>query len=343
MVLVNNPGSWGNIYPPLEHAEWHGWTPTDLVFPFFLFIVGVSMAFSLGRRREESTRAALYKKILWRGFVIFAIGFFLANFPEFSAERFKITGVLQRIAVVFVLASMLVLNSGWKTQLKLTLGILLGYWAAMTLIPVPGYGPGVLTIEGNLASYVDGILLPGRRYHGTWDAEGILSTFPALATCLMGYLTGTFIRSGRSRSEIAGWMFVAGWGAILISLFWDIWFPINKGIWTSSYAVFTAGAALEFLAVCYWIIDVKGYGQWFKPAVVFGMNAIALYALSEMTTSILFTIKVGETSLYTWLYQTIFLSWLQPLNASLAFALTYVLIWYLLMYVLYRRRIFIKV
>jgi predicted acyltransferase len=347
MVLVNNPGSWDHIYPPLRHADWNGWTPTDLVFPFFVFIVGASMAFSLGRRQQQATRIGVYRKIIWRGLAIFAIGVFLANFPDFSLDGFKLTGVLQRIAIVYVIASLIALNSRWKVQVATTLGLLLGYWAAMALIPVPGYGPGVLSVQGNLAAYLDSVLLPGRRYHGSWDAEGILSTVPAVATCLVGYLTGSWIRTGRNRMEIVGWMFVSGWGLILIGLFWDIWFPINKGIWTSSYVTFTAGAALQFLGVCYWLIDIKSHGKWFKPAVVFGMNAIALYSLSEMTTSILFTLQVGSgdssIDLYTWLYQTLFLPWAEPMNASLAFALTYVLIWYFAMYLLYRYRIFIRV
>lgn len=347
MVLVNNPGTWDHIYPPLRHAEWNGWTPTDLVFPFFLFIVGVAMAFSLGKRLEAPQKNRLYGKILRRGLVIFGIGVFLANFPGFSWADFKVTGVLQRIAVVYVIASFIVLNSRWKTQVTTIAALLVGYWAAMTLIPVPGYGAGVLTVEGNLASYLDSILLPGRRYHGSWDAEGILSTVPAIATCLMGYLTGSWLRSGRRREEIAGWLFVAGWGAILAGLSWDIWFPINKGIWTSSYALFTAGAALQFLGVCYWLIDVKGYSRWFQPAIVFGMNAIALYTLSEMATSIIYSIGIGSgesrVSLWTWLYQACFLSWAEPLNASLAFAVTYVVTWYLAMYLLHRRGIYLKV
>lgn len=347
MILVNNPGNWDSIYPPLRHAEWHGWTPTDLVFPFFLFIVGVAMTFSFARRLETGTKRQLYKKVLWRSLIIFALGLFLVNFPDFEVDQLKITGVLQRIALVYLLTSVLVLNTGTSMQTVALGGLLLGYWGVLMWVPVPGFGSGVLTVDGNLAAYLDNLVIPGRLYHGGWDAEGLLSTIPACATCLMGYLTGCWLRSGRDRQEIAAWLFTAGWGAILLGQLWGIWFPINKGIWTSSYAVFTAGAAMEFLALCYWLVDVKDYGKWFAPAVVFGMNAIAVYCLSEMLTSVLFACRIGtpgsSESLYTRLYEVLFLSWAGPINASLAFALAYVFFWYLGMFLLYRRRIFIRI
>lgn len=347
MILVNNPGNWDAIYPPLRHAEWHGWTPTDLVFPSFLFIVGVAMAFSFGSRLRKGTKQQLYKKVLWRSLIIFVLGLFLVNFPEFALNEFKITGVLQRIALVYLLTSLLVSNTRRSTQTVALGGLLLGYWGVLTWVPVPGFGAGVLTVEGNLAAYLDTLVIPGRLYHGGWDAEGILSTMPACATCLMGYLTGCWLRSGRDRQEIAAWLFTAGWGAILLGQLWGIWFPINKGIWTSSYAVFAAGAAMEFLAVCYWLIDVKDYGTWFTPAVVFGMNAITVYCLSEMLTSLLFACRIGTTDssagLYTRLYEVLFLPWAEPINASLAFAVAYVIFWYLVMLQLYRKRIFIRI
>ncbi|HUV14707.1 MAG TPA: DUF5009 domain-containing protein, partial [Acidobacteriota bacterium] len=287
MILVNNPGDWDTVYPPLLHAEWHGWTPTDLIFPFFLFIVGVSMAFSFGKRLEAGGRSALYRQVIRRSLIIFALGLLLNLFPSFDLWNLRVAGVLQRIAVVYFVVSLIVMHTSMRAQVWISGGVLCFYWAFLTLIPVPGVGAGVLTPEGNLAAFVDSYLLPGRMWQGTWDPEGLLSTIPAVVTTLLGVLTGRWLRSGREKCEIAGWMFVAGWGAILVGVFWGILFPINKNLWTSSYVVFTAGAALQFLAVCYWLIDIKGYTRWFYPAIVYGMNAIAVYVLSGMVGDLL--------------------------------------------------------
>ncbi len=345
MILVNNPGSWAHVYPPLRHAEWHGCTPTDLIFPFFLFIVGVAMTFSLGRRLEEGERRRVVGKVVRRALIIFALGLLLSAFPEFRLSELRVAGVLQRIAVVYLVASLLVLRLSRRALAWTTAGLLAGYWAALELIPVPGQGAGVLTPEGNLAAWVDGWLLPGRMYQGTWDPEGLASTVPAVATTLLGVFTGHWIRSRRERSEIAAGMFTAGWLAILAGLAWSIWFPLNKNLWTSSYVLFTAGAALEGLAFCYWLIDGLGYRAWARPAIVFGLNAIAVYVLSGLGTDLLIWIRVGmeDSALYGWIYRHLFVSWAGPLNGSLAFALAYLAFWWLAMAALYRRRIFIKV
>ena len=347
MILVNNPGSWAHVYPPLRHAEWHGWTPTDLIFPFFLFIVGVAMTFSLGRRLEEDDRRRVHVRVIRRTLIIFGLGLLLSAFPDFRLAELRVAGVLQRIAVVYLVASLLVLRLSRRALAWTTAGILAGYWAALELIPVPGHGAGILTPEGNLAAWFDRLFLPGRMWQGTWDPEGLLSTLPAVATALLGVFTGDWIRSDRERSEIAAGMFTAGWLAILAGLAWSIWLPLNKNLWTSSYVLFTAGAALEGLAVCYWLIDVRGRRSWARPAIVFGLNSIAVYVASGIVTSLLIWIRVGsggaESSLYGWIYQNLFASWAGPLNGSLAFALAYVAFWWLPMALLYRRGIFIKV
>ncbi len=347
MILVNNPGSWEHVYPPLAHAEWHGWTPTDLIFPFFLFIMGVAMAFSFARRLDAGGRRRLHHQVLRRTAIIFALGLFLSAFPDFDLSRLRVAGVLTRIAVVYLFASLVVLHLSRRAQAWAAAAILLGYWALLALVPAPGAAAGDLSPEGNLAAWVDRLLLPGRLYRGTWDPEGLLSTLPAVATALLGVFAGRWIRSRRERSEIAAGMFAAGWLMILAGLVWDLALPINKNLWTSSYVVFTAGAALEGLALCYWLIDVRGIRRWASPAIVYGLNSIAVFVLSGLVTKMLYRIRVGPggeaTSLMGWIYRHGFLSWAPPLDASLAFAVAYVVFWWAMMAILYRRGIFIKV
>lgn len=349
MILVNNPGTWGEIYDPLEHAAWHGWTPTDLVFPFFLFIVGVSIAFALGRRVEKSANQRdVYLKILRRTLIILALGLFLTGFPFDSLSTIRIPGVLQRIAVCYLFAAIIFLNTTWRTQVLVTAALLIGYWMIMTLIQVPGFGAGNLTMEGNLAAYVDRTLLAGHTWKSLYDPEGILSTIPAIATTLCGVLTGQWLRSTKPPFEKATGMFVAGVFAILIGWAWGFWFPINKPLWTSSYVVFTAGLALQALALCYWLIDIKGHRRYGIPFIIFGANALAIYFLSELFAKIIslvsFTRADGrEIDLKSLLYQQLFASWADPINASLMFAITIVLLWLGVAAILYRRKIFIKV
>lgn len=348
MILVNNPGSWSHVYPPLLHATWHGWTPTDLIFPFFLFIVGAAITFSFASQAEILPRKPIYWKILRRALILFGLGLLLALFPQFDFAAMRIPGVLQRIAVCYGIASVIYLNTNIRQQAWITAILLLAYWAMMALIPVPGHGAGDLGREGNLAAYVDYQLLKGHLWKETWDPEGLLSTIPAIATTLAGILTGHLLRSGRDKRDIAGWIFATGWMAILAGLLWGILFPINKNIWTSSYVVFTAGAALQFLGFCYWLIDVKGIKKWAHPATIYGMNAIAVYVLSGLLVEILIYARIhnpggSEISLYGWIYENLFLPWADPLNASLAFAIANVLFWLGIMAILYYKRIFIKI
>ncbi len=342
MILVNNPGTWEAVYPPLRHADWHGWTPTDLVFPFFLFIMGVSANLSLSKLRGSSNRD-IYLKILRRTLIIFALGLILNAFPYFELGSLRIPGVLQRIAIVYLVVSIIAINFRLKTQAGIGAALLIVYWLLMRFVPVPGFGAGQLTPEGNLATYIDSALVPGKMYRGTWDPEGILSTLPSIATGLAGLMTGYLIKSKLDRVTIAGWMFVLGWAGMLAGWTWAIWFPINKNIWTSSFVLFTAGAALNCLGVCYWLIDCYGWKRWARPAVVFGMNAIAVYVISGIVGDLLGVLKVGSISMKQWLYETVFASWAAPLNASLAFAIAYVAFWWLVMSLFYRKGWFIKV
>ena len=224
MILVNNPGSWSTVYSPLLHAPWHGWTPTDFIFPFFLFIVGVAMTFSFAKQLERSSRKDIYLKIVRRSLILFGLGMFLALFPFFNFSTVRIPGVLQRIAVCYFFASIIFLNTDLKQQAWICGGLLLFYWAIMALIPVPEYGAGDLSTEGNLAAFVDAALLKGHIWKENWDPEGILSTIPAIATTLTGVLTGHLLRMEIDKRDIAGWLFTAGWIAILAGLFWGIFF-----------------------------------------------------------------------------------------------------------------------
>jgi predicted acyltransferase len=346
MVLVNNPGSWEHIYWPLEHAAWHGWTPTDLVFPFFLFIVGVSITLALGKRLESGgSNRDVYLKIIKRTLIIFAIGVFLNGFPYFNLPELRIPGVLQRIAVCYFFASIIFLNTKIRTQIAIVIGLLLGYWLLVKFVPAPGFAAGDLTKEGSLPSYVDRVVF-GKHVWAqakVYDPEGLLSTIPALATTLIGVLTGHWLRTEKTRYEKAAGMFVVGAICVAIGWAWNALFPINKALWTSSYVLFTGGLGLQFLAFCYWLIDIKGYRRWARPFEVFGLNAIALYVVADLIAVSLGLIKVGGGSLGGWIYDRVFASWASPVNASLAFAICFVLVCLGLMWILYRRRIFLKV
>ena len=354
MVLVNNAGNWNAVYPPLLHASWHGWTPTDLIFPFFVFIVGVAIPLAFEKRKAVanagSSQRDLHLKIFRRTAVIFGLGLLLNAFP-FTMEKLahlRIPGVLQRIALCYFFAALIYLKAKVRTQVMITATLLILYWLAMKLIPAPGFAAGDLTMEGSLASWVDRLLLAGHTYRPFYDPEGLLSTVPAVATALFGVLAGQWLMQKREPLDKIAGLFAAGALCVIAGYMWNWGFPINKALWTSSYVMFTGGLALQLLALCYWAIDLKGWQRWAKPFVVFGVNALALYVLSGLMMKILLLIPMPKLdgtagSMKDFLYERIFGSWMSPINASLAFALSYVFLWWLLMYLLYRRRIFIKV
>ena len=349
MILVNNPGTWSSVYAPLRHATWHGWTPTDLVFPLFLFIMGVSCQYSFANRRGRGeNHVRIYLKIIKRTCVLFALGLLINFATTLELEGLRIPGVLQRIAIVYLCSSVIALNFKWRSQAAVMAVFLLAYWAMVALLPVPGYGRGSLTPEGNLAFYLDRVLLTGHIGQSRGDALVVLSTVPAIASALAGTLTGQLLRSGRNKSDIAGWLFVTGWIAIVIGLIWDVWFPINKLIWSSSYVVFTAGAALQLLGLCYFLFDVKPCGRWALPAVIFGSNAILAFVLSTLVYLSMVHLQVqqpggGTISVREWVYGKLLAILANPYNASLAFAVAYVGFWWLALAALFRRRIFMKV
>jgi len=351
MILVNNPGSWSHIYPPLRHAKWHGWTFTDLVFPFFLFIVGVAIVFALSIQKDKQTPLKkIYFKIFRRTLILFGLGLFLNSFPFIDLVQLRIPGVLQRIALCYLFSSVIFLHFNLRGQILWTVGLLLSYWALMAWIPIPGIEAGSFARGANLSNYLDSILLNGYvwKYTAPWDPEGLLSTIPAIATTLMGILTGHLLKSKLTAEDKTIYMLISGNILLLVSSIWHSWFPINKQIWTSSYAVLTAGLALITLGIIFYLIDVKGYRRSSKPFIVYGANAITVYVLAgivaRLTTFLHFTDSNGTvTTIKQWIYQSFFLSWLSPVNASLAHAVLFILVMYLAVWILYKRKIFIKI
>ena len=351
MVLVNNPGSWDHIYWPLAHANWHGWTPTDLIFPFFLFIVGVSITLALAPRLEnEKDKRSLYLKIIKRAAIIFALGLFLAGFPYFNLGTIRIAGVLQRIAVCYLVASIIFLKTDLRKQLIIAATLVVIYWLVMTLIPTPGSMLGDFSREGSIACFIDRKVLGNHIWSQgkIYDPEGLLSTLPAIATTLMGVIAGHVLRSEKQEHEKVSALFVAGMGCVVIGWLWGLFFPINKSLWTSSYVLLTGGMAMQLLAFCYWVIDIKHYRRWATPFVVFGVNAIALFVGTGLMAKLMGLIKVPRSdgsriALKTWIYDGLFLSWAPPFQASLLFAIAFVLLWLGLMWLLYRRKVFIKI
>ncbi|HEX6903748.1 MAG TPA: DUF5009 domain-containing protein [Thermoanaerobaculia bacterium] len=345
MILVNNAGDWSKTYSPLLHAEWHGWTPTDLIFPFFLFAVGVAIPYSFAGRLERSggDRGPLYGQIVRRSLILFALGLFLSWFPFYTVDwtAARIPGVLQRIAVVYLVAALAGLHLGARSRAVLALLLLAGYWIAMVWIPVPGYGAGDLSPQGNLEAWIDQRVLGShtwRKAPGPGDPEGILSTVPAIATALAGLFAGDWLRSSRTRSEKLRGLLLWGGAATIAGLVLDRWFPINKNLWTSTYVLFTAGLALLLSAAAFYLVDIKKRDGWARPFVIFGTNAIFAYFGSSLMAKILI-ISGWQQRLYSRLFD----SWLPDYVASLAWALAFVALWWVLTGLLYRRRIFIKV
>lgn len=381
MLLVNNPGTWSAIYPPLGHAAWHGWTPTDLIFPFFLFIVGITTHLSMQSRRARGVpESEISRAVIKRGAIIFLLGFLMAGFPYFTwtpiagnpdpsfferivdrLHHWRIMGVLGRIGIAYIIAALIAQRTNLRQQIITIVALLYGYWFVMTILPVPDSGVlGQLALnkpDATMAAYFDRLFLDWSRFGlgnhnwgstSRWDPEGVLSTIPAVGTAMLGILAGRWIGEKRPIDERLNGMFAAGALAMMVGLMWGWAFPINKSLWTSSYVLFTAGTAAVSLATIMWLVDVKRFDGWTKPFVVYGLNPILAFVGSGVMARIIYSlIKVDydgkSVSLQSAIYQSAFASWLEPKNASLAFALSYVLLWYGIVYVLYRKQIFLKV
>ncbi len=404
MTIVNNPGDWGNVFPPLLHAEWHGCTLTDLVFPFFIFIMGVAVPLAMPEKKYDNTT---FNKILIRSLRMFCLGIFFNFFSKIQlfdldgipllVGRLAITiavgyalmgnfslkvknvlavsilliylflaysgieayndvrlpGVLQRIAIVYFVVSLLHLKTSQKTQIITGALLLLGYWAVMTLIPVPGVGAANLDKGTNLAAWVDSILLEGHMYRGTitWDPEGVLSTIPSIVNGIIGLLIGQILLREIRKTQKATNMAIIGVALIISGLLWNIVFPINKSIWTSSYVLYTTGLATTFLSILYYIIDIADYKKGFKPFLIWGVNPMIVFFTSQIIPQALVMIEFQnpknpeeKINLLTYLYSF----WIapffsNPMMASFAGALVYVCIWTFILWIFYKNKLIFKV
>lgn len=346
MIFVNSPGSWNYVYPWFAHAKWNGCTPTDVIFPFFLFLVGLSVYFSLSSLKSKAVTAPLFFKITKRVVLLFVIGILLNGFPYYHLDTLRIPGVLQRIAIVFLFCCLVLLYSQVRFQILLTAVLLIGYCVIMTLIPVPGSGTSTMEPATNIAAWVDHQLLNGHVWAQTkpWDPEGVLSTIPAIASGLIGMLSGYLMKNTEDPKLKTIQLFLFANLLLLCGITWGQFFPVNKNLWTSSYVLFTSGVALHGLAISYWIIDVKQYKSFTKPFIAFGSNAITAYIISEVVEACLNLIPVSENaSLKSWLFDHAFASWLNPVVASHVMAFAFVLLVYLPILWLYRRKIIIKI
>jgi len=351
MILVSTPGTWDTVYSELEHAAWNGWTLADLVFPFLLFAMGAAVPFALARRR--GTRSVRHH-VIRRAAILFALGLLLNAIeaaPPLSLATFRIPGVLQRIALVYLAVSWLTERTSTRTQIGVAIAALLGYWAAIVFVPVPGCESPTMSAECNIGSFIDRHVFARHMAYGIWDPEGLLSTIPAVATALFGVFAGDWLKEPGARHRTAT-LFAAGAGAALVALMWDRVFPINKNLWTSSFALFTAGLAAQVLAACHWLLDVQGWRTWSRPFVAFGRNPLAGYFLSVGGDSILtrWIVSVGTeyaSSLKGFVYRVLFASWATRCcggeTASLAYALAYVAVWALVLGEMHRRRIYVGI
>jgi predicted acyltransferase len=349
MLIVNNPGDWDHIYWPLDHAKWDGCTPTDLVFPFFIFIVGVAIPFAAQNNSKETNW-----KIIFRGIKLFSLGLFLSLFPKFNFDVVRIMGVLQRIALVYMACALLFKYTNYKIQSLLLVCSLVGYYILMRYVHVPGIGPGNLQPDSNLGAYLDRLILTEPHLWksvGTWDPEGLLGTLPAIGTGLMGLLAGQWLlNKTKDETEKVIGLIYAGLIAITLGYVWNMTgFPINKALWTSSYVLWTGGLALGILAILYYVIDVKGYKSFTWPLQVFGMNAILVFFGSGLLPRILKLIQIKtetgkEIGSQYFLHKTYIAPiFSDPYRASLLGAIVNLTIWFIVLYILWKKRIFVKV
>ncbi len=350
MMLVNNPGDWGAIYPPLEHAPWSGWTFTDTIFPFFLWIVGVAITLSTAKRVEQgANREKLVVHVLRRSVLIFLFGLFLAGFPYFHLSHIRIPGVLPRIAVCYLIASLIFLYTKWRAQVAAILFLFATYWLLMVYFPLPCAGTSRYDVNCNFGLYMDGILLNGHMWSQTkvWDPEGVVSTLPAIATTLFGVLTGHLLRQSFLPKKKVGLLLGIAAGLFLLGELANLWMPINKSLWTVSFSLLMAGlASLEF-GILYWIIDIRGYKKWATPLIIYGTNAIAVFVLSGIVGRLLGLLKVSgpdgqQQGLGEHIFQAIFAPLASPINASLLYAIAFTTLFFLISWFLYWRRWFVR-
>jgi predicted acyltransferase len=342
MVVVNSPGDAAHAYAPLKHAEWHGWTPTDVVFPSFLWIVGVAITLSLAKRVASGVpRSRLFLQVLRRSAILYCLGLLLYGFPKYDLSTLRLLGVLQRIAICYAIAAAIYLTHSRRGQVAWIAGLLVSYWMLMTLVPVPGYGPGRLDEAGNLAHYVDRVVLGAHNYAETrtYDPEGIVSTLPAIATTLFGVMAGHILRLRRDLAERATWLFFAGAILIAAGLILEHWMPINKKIWTVPFALFMGGLDFTLFAMFLWAVDGAGWKRPVRPLAILGMNAIAVYMAAEVVEAVLWSFDWRKP-----LYNAVFAPLpIGPYNSSLAFSLALLALMFAVAWVMHRRNWILRV
>ncbi|HEX6226122.1 MAG TPA: heparan-alpha-glucosaminide N-acetyltransferase domain-containing protein [Chryseolinea sp.] len=344
MILVNFPGNGDYVFSPLRHTVWNGLTPTDLIAPFFLFIVGISIVLSYGRAlKKGEPKSELYKKILRRFIIIYSLGLFLNLLPDFNFSQLRYTGVLPRIAFVFLPCALIFLNTSFKQQVWIGASILIAYWLAMTLIPTPGVGRVMLEPGVNLAAWVDSKFLPGRMWQGTWDPEGILSTFPAIVTGITGLLAGHLLASKRLPTDKVIYLMVFGLISTAAGYVWGLVFPVNENLWTSSFVLVTSGMASMILGACYYVVDIHGYDRWTRPGIIFGANAITVYVLADLLALLFYVFPLGDTTLNIHVTNALTGLGLPHKVSSCVYAVLFVCINFIPAYFLYKKKIFIKV
>lgn len=351
MIVVINPGSWKYIYPPLRHASWHGLTLADLVFPFFLFIVGVSIVFSFSKTKElKLSQKNIYLKIVKRTILLFLIGLFINSFPDFDLINIRIMGVLQRIALCYLIVSIIYLNTKIQTQIILSILFLFIYWAIMEWIYVPEIGYGIYESGKNAAIYLDRFILSGHMgyYEKMGEPEGLISTIPSISTTLFGLCVGYFLKNKKSDKNALVTLISFGIVGIILGLIWSMWLPINKNLWTSSYVLLTVGLALIVYSILYYLVEILNYKNIFKPFIVFGMNAITVYVLSIVVAKLInlpkFISNDGNSyHVKALFYKEILAPIFGNYNASIVYAFLYMSVWCGLMWILYHKKIFIKI
>jgi predicted acyltransferase len=359
MIFVNNNGDEAHAYWPLKHAAWNGFTPTDLVFPTFLFLVGITTVFSTSSRLVQgATRQSLFLHVLRRSVILYLFGLVVNSFPYFHLHTMRFYGVLPRIAICYlIVASLYLISPSWRNMAALAVAALAGYWILMRFVPVPGYGIPTLDIplldrDANLTAWLDRQIFPASHlYERTRDPEGLLSTIPAVATTLLGLLTGVWLRTQRTLAQKITGIAIAGLTGVLLGGLWNLSFPINKKLWTSSYVLFAGGLSLLLLALCLLIVDLPEknpdkpeHPRPLQPFLVFGTNAIAAYIFSELLQSAIASIHLQlNLNVQQWLYRSIQHSVPDPAFASLLYSLGFLVVCWLFVSVLYRRKIFIKI
>ena len=343
MILVNYPGSEMFSYAPLNHSKWNGLSPTDLIAPIFLFVVGVSIAFAYTKRLEMGLpKAEMYKKIVWRSLKIYLVGLFLNLLPDFNFADLRYTGTLPRIAVVFLFCAILFLNTDWKKQAWIGFAILVAYWLAMLFIPTPGYDKPMLEPGINLAAWLDTKFLPGTMWQKTWDPEGILSTFPSFVTGITGMIAGRLLLGKLDKRDKALYLLVGGFASVILGYLWNLHFPCNENIWSSSFVLITSGVAALVLGTSFYLIDILGISRFTMGGLIFGANAIAVYFLADIWALFFYEIKIGGASLndrFVAFFSGVALS---PQFWSMIYAILFVMINFIPAYVLYKKKIFIK-